>query len=136
MSKSVNMERLIQNLDNKLEKIDTSNNKTYLPLVSNNVRLKDANYTSIHTVSKPQKETTILSVPKKETTILSVPKKEKNNFFSILKRYFLIYLIFIILSHPEFDLIMNIDKLSNIYRIMIKALVFIIIMMILNNYLY
>ena len=126
MSKSVNMERLIQNLDNKLEKIDTSNNKTYLPLVSNNVRLKDANYTSIHTVSKPQKE----------TTILSVPKKEKNNFFSILKRYFLIYLIFIILSHPEFDLIMNIDKLSNIYRIMIKALVFIIIMMILNNYLY
>lgn len=125
MSKSVNIERLIQNLDNRLENMNNTGNKQYLPLTSNNNAMKDANYTSI-----PQP----IKTPQKQQIKTSV--KKKINLFPVCKRYVLIFLIFIVISHPEFDFIMNIDKFSNLYRLMLKALVFVVILMILNNYLY
>tara|TARA_X000000368_G_C22515863_1_gene486941 strand:+ start:102 stop:482 length:381 start_codon:yes stop_codon:yes gene_type:complete len=126
MSKSVNMERLIQNLDNRLENMNNTGNKQYLPLTSNNNNtMKEANYTSIpQPIKTPQKQQ------------LKTPVKKKINLFPICKRYVLIFLIFIVISHPEFDFIMNIEKLSNLYRLMLKAVVFVVILMILNNYLY
>ena len=126
MSKSVNMERLIQNLDNRLENMNNTSNKQYLPLTSgSNQAIKDTNYTTV-----PQK------VKIKQKTEPKPIIKQKINFLPICKRYILIFLIFIVISHPEFDFIMNIEKLSNLYRLMLKALVFVVILMILNNYLY
>ena len=127
MSKSVNMERLIQNLDNRLENnsLDGYNNKTYLPLNENKNNIPDANFSFIDK-TQPQAQLKLIKQP--EVKIV----KEKINYFSTCKRYLLIFFIFIILSHPEFDYITNIDNMTNLYRIVLKAVVFVIILMIVN----
>ena len=130
MSKSVNMERLIQNLDNRLQSnLINSNSQDYLPL-NKNIK-PDSNFSFINNKKPVQNKT---SPPIKN---ISSPEviKEKINYLSICKRYLLIFFIFIILSHQEFDYITNIDTMPNLYRIVLKALVFVIIMMILNVYL-
>lgn len=131
MSKSVNMERLIQNLDNKLENNshNSFNNKTYLPLNENKNNIPDANFSFIDkTQPQPQPQVQLKLIKHPEVKIV----KEKINYFSACKRYLLIFFIFIILSHQEFDYITNIDKMSNLYKIVLKAVVFVIILMILN----
>jgi len=127
MSKSVNMERLIQNLDNRLENnsLDGYNNKTYLPLNENKNNIPDANFSFIDK-TQPQPQLKLIKQP--EVKIV----KEKINYFSTCKRYLLIFFIFIILSHQEFDYITNIDNMTNLYRIVLKAVVFVIILMIVN----
>tara|TARA_B110000858_G_scaffold189441_1_gene236217 strand:- start:140 stop:535 length:396 start_codon:yes stop_codon:yes gene_type:complete len=127
MSKSVNMERLIQNLDNRLENnsLDGYNNKTYLPLNENKNNIPDANFSFIDK-TQPQVQLKLIKQP--EVKIV----KEKINYFSTCKRYLLIFFIFIILSHQEFDYITNIDNMTNLYRIVLKAVVFVIILMIVN----
>ena len=127
MSKSVNMERLIQNLDNRLENnsLNSHNNQTYLPLNENENNMPDSNFSFI---DKPQPQAQLKPIKQPEVKIV----KEKINYLSTCKRYLLIFFIFIILSHQEFDYITNIDNMSNLYRIVLKAVVFIIILMIIN----
>jgi len=136
MSKSVNMERLIQNLDNRLKnKINLTNytdnninqNQQYLPLTGSKKEVADSNYSYLNktTIIKPQ------IITNKSVKVVKVVK-EKIDYLSFCKKYILIFFIFIILSHSEFDYITNIDNMTNLYRIMLKALIFIIILMILN----
>ena len=127
MSKSVNMERLIQNLDNRLENnsLNSHNNQTYLPLNENKNNMPDSNFSFIN---KSQPQIQLKPIKQPEVKIV----KEKINYLSTCKRYLLIFFIFIILSHQEFDYITNIDNMSNLYRIVLKAVVFIIILMIVN----
>lgn len=131
MSKSVNMERLIQNLDNRLENNSFVNNgsQKYLPLTDNINDIVDSNFSYLNN------NNTVQQKPKK--VVLETPKKievevKKTNYFSICKKYILIYFIFVILSHPEFDYITNIDEMNKLYKIMIKGIVFIIILLIIN----
>lgn len=127
MSKSVNMERLIQNLDNRLENnsLNSHNNQTYLPLNENKNNMPDSNFSFIN---KSQPQIQLKPIKQPEVKIV----KEKINYLSTCKRYLLIFFIFIILSHQEFDYITNIDNMTNLYRIVLKAVVFVIILMIVN----
>ena len=131
MSKSVNMERLIQNLDNRLENNSFVNNgsQKYLPLTNNINDIVDSNFSYLNNNNTVQQ--------KPKNLVLETPKKievevKKTNYFSICKKYILIYFIFVILSHPEFDYITNIDEMNKLYKIMIKGIVFIIILLIIN----
>lgn len=106
---SVNIDRLIQNLDTKLEKM--------------NGKYVDDKYSSLEKKEeKPPK-----FVEKKPI------EKENKNLINMIKKYLIIYIIFVLLSHPEFDNITNIENVPLIYRIMIKALVMIIIQLILSS---
>ena len=130
MSKSVNMERLIQNLDNRLQNnLVNTNKEEYLPL--NKDITPDSNFSFIN-------KQNIKNIPAEPINKIKVQNQtivdKKVNYLSICKRYFLIFLIFIILSHQEFDYITNIDNMPNLYRIVLKALVFVIILMILNTF--
>tara|TARA_B110000879_G_scaffold212865_1_gene311467 strand:- start:3416 stop:3814 length:399 start_codon:yes stop_codon:yes gene_type:complete len=129
MSKSVNMERLIQNLDNRFKnKINLTNNidkkELYLPLTDVKKDVVDSNYSYLNKIA--------IIKPKIITNQSVKVVKEKIDYLSSCKKYILIFFIFIILSHSEFDYITNIDNMTNLYKIMLKALIFIIILMILN----
>lgn len=119
MNSSINMDRLIQNLDTKLEKMNNTN-QTYVSLDNKYV---DEKYSNLEKkVEKPPK-----FVEKKQVV------KEEKNVIDMIKKYLIIYIIFVLLSHPEFDKITNIENVPLIYRIMIKALVMIIIQLILSS---
>ena len=122
MNSSINMDRLIQNLDNKLE---NSNGNSYTDTTYSNIN--NINNNINNTNNKKEKE--IKQIEVKE---IKEQKREKSIIF-LIKKYLIIYILYVLLSHPEFDKITNIESMPLIYRIMIKALIMIVIQLILSS---
>tara|TARA_B110000977_G_C11052717_1_gene482923 strand:- start:443 stop:820 length:378 start_codon:yes stop_codon:yes gene_type:complete len=91
----------------------------------------DTNYSSF-TNKKIRKVNILKKDSQSESLHMSVKNNLKLNIISIIKKYLLTFFIFIILSHQEFDIIVNIDEMNIFYRILLKALIFTIIQIILN----
>lgn len=129
MKGSLNLKTLSRDLDLKnIKNVNQGNGVVYLSTATNNEnKAVDTNFSSF----KP----TLIKEPLVKKNILrkSINEKPTFNVKNIIKRYLLTFFIFIILSHPEFDMIVNIDEMNTIYRIFLKALVFTIIQIILNN---
>ena len=128
MKDSLNLKTLSRDLDlHNTKNFNPGNGVVYLSTTTNKEnKIVDSNY-SFKPVSSKQ------SPLKKNILRKSINDKPVFNIRKIIKRYLLTFFIFIILSHPEFDMIVNIDEMTTIYRIFLKALVFIIIQIILNN---
>ncbi len=96
----------------------------------------DTNYSSFtnNPLSKKLSKVNIHKVNLlKKDSLIPVKNNLKLNIISIIKKYLLTFFIFIILSHQEFDMIVNIDDMNIFYRILLKALIFTIIQIILNS---
>lgn len=122
MNSSINMDRLIQNLDNKL---GNSNGNSYTDTTYSNINNINNNINNIN--SKKEKQVKPIEVKE-----IKEPNREKSIIF-LIKKYLIIYILYVLLSHPEFDKITNIESMPLIYRIMIKALIMIVIQLILSS---
>ena len=126
MNSSINMDRLIQNLDNKLE---NSNGNSYTDTTYSNINNINNNINNINSNINSKKEKQVKQIEVKEIKELN---REKSIIF-LIKKYLIIYILYVLLSHPEFDKITNIESMPLIYRIMIKALIMIVIQLILSS---
>ena len=114
------MKTLKRNLE-----ISNSNptDELYQPIPTN--KSVDANYSSF--ISKNDNSNLF------KTNLVKPNKNNKLNICAIIKKYLITFFIFIILSHKEFDMIANIEEMNILYRIILKALIFTISQIILNN---
>jgi hypothetical protein len=122
----MNMKTLKRNLEISNSK---PTNEMYQPIPTN--KSIDANYSSFR--SKKEVPKMIRKANLFKNNLVKSNKDNKLNIRAIIKRYLLTFFIFIILSHKEFDMIANIEEMNMLYRIILKALIFTITQIILNN---
>ena len=128
MKDSINLKTLSRDLALQNTKIvNQDNGIVYLSTTNNENKTVDSNFSSFKPTLTKEPEV------KKNILIKSNNQKPILNAKNIIKRYLLTFFVFIILSHPEFDMIVNIDEMNTIYLVFLKALVFTIIKIILNN---
>ena len=128
MKDSINLKTLSRDLALQNTKIvNQDNGIVYLSTTNNENKTVDSNFSSFKPTLTKEPEV------KKNILIKSNNQKPILNAKNIIKRYLLTFFVFIILSHPEFDMIVNIDEMNTIYLVFLKALVFTIIQIILNN---